>query len=121
MNGTNRYREEAVTTSDGRHLVVMLYEGAINFMKKAKEFLQKGDMAGKGIYIGKAQAIIAELNNSLNDEAAPEISANLRKIYNFIHMRLTEANIRRDPSRLDDCIGMMEEMLEAWKKVEQAG
>ena len=107
MDASDRYRTDAVSTQERGKLIVMLYEGAIKFLKIAREKLQEGDYALKGVYIGKAQDIVAELDNSLNVEAAPEIAHDLRALYNFIYARLNEANVERSVEKIDDCVGLL--------------
>jgi len=121
MDASDRYRTDAVSTQERGKLIVMLYEGAIKFLKIAREKLQEGDYALKGVYIGKAQDIVAELDNSLNVEAAPEIAHDLRALYTFIYGRLNEANVERSVEKIDDCVGLLNELAEAWEQVAAGG
>ncbi len=72
-----QYAATQVSTADRLQLVVMLYEGAISFLRQAKEKMALKDATGKGLYLGKALDIIAELNASLNFQEGGEIAANL--------------------------------------------
>ena len=117
MDASQQYFENAVTTQQRGKLIVMLYEGAVKYLKIVKEKLREGDYALKGIYISKTQDIVSELNNCLNVEAAPEIANDLRAIYNFIHRTLSEANIERSEAQIDVCIGILNELREAWEEV----
>jgi len=117
MDAAETYRQNAVTTQQRGRLIVMLYDGAVRFLKVAREKLQEGDYALKGVYIGKAQDIVAELNNCLNVEAAPEVANDLRAIYNFVYRTLNEANIERSEARIDTCIQILSELQEAWEQV----
>ena len=117
MDASREYVQTAISTQQRGKLVVMLYDGAIKFLKIAKERLREGDFASKGIYIGKAQDIISELNNSLNSDAGPEIANDLRALYDFMYRHLNAANIERDENRIDDCIGLLEQLRGAWEQV----
>ncbi|MEJ2648154.1 MAG: flagellar export chaperone FliS [Sedimentisphaerales bacterium] len=117
MKGIGAYQDNAVTTQSRGRLIVLLYEGAIKFLKLAINELQAGNNQGKGHYINKAQDIINELNAVLDMEAGGEIAANLRKLYLFMNKRLAEANIKRDPQMIRDVIGLMEELNESWKAI----
>jgi len=117
MNVQEEYRETSFSTQSQGQLVVMLYDGAIRFLKIAQEKLEENDHAGKGIYIGKAQDIISELNNSLDMDSGGELSKNLRALYNFLYRHLNRANMERDQQKLRDCIGILEELHEAWEQV----
>jgi flagellar protein FliS len=106
-----------VTTVDRLKLVVMLYDGAISFLKTAIAHLEKNDFAGKGIYIAKAQDIIDELNNSLNVKEGGEIAVNLRKIYNFLYFYLVKANLARDSKMINEVINILSTLRDAWEQV----
>jgi flagellar protein FliS len=117
MDASSKYKADDITTQQRGKLVVMLYDGAVRFLNVAKERLQEGDFALKGVYIGKAQDIVAELNNCLDMDAAPEIANDLRALYNFIYRHLNEANIERSVEKIDDCIGLLSELGEAWAQI----
>jgi len=121
MDPSEQYAQTAISTQQRGKLIVMLYDGAIKFLKIAKQRLEEGDFASKGIYIGKAQDIVAELNNSLNVEAGPQIANDLRQLYNFVYRHLNAANIQRDPAKIDDCIHILDELRQAWEQVAFAG
>jgi flagellar secretion chaperone FliS len=117
MKGIAAYRENAVATQSQGRLVVLLYEGALRFLKQAQRELDAGDMAAKGLSINKAVAILHELDACLNMEDGGEIAQNLRSIYLFMVRRLSEANIQRNPAYLRDVIGCLESLNEGWKAV----
>ncbi len=117
MNGITAYKENAVTTQPRGRLVVLLYEGAIKFLRQAERELEADHFLEKGRYISKAQAIIAELNSCLDMEVGGEISQNLRQLYNFMCKHLDEANLRRDPQRIRDVIACLSDLNEGWKAV----
>ena len=74
MGASERYIETAVSTQERGKLVVMLYDGAIRFLRIAREKMDRQDWAAKGLYIGKAQGILTELDCCLNMEAGAEIA-----------------------------------------------
>jgi flagellar protein FliS len=111
------YKETSVTTQSKGRLVVMLYDGAIKFMKLAINGLETGDIEAKNRYINKAIDIVNELNAVLNTQDGGEIAANLRKLYLFMSNRLAEANIKRDPQRIREVISLMEELNQGWKAI----
>ncbi|HOK96309.1 MAG TPA: flagellar export chaperone FliS [Anaerohalosphaeraceae bacterium] len=117
MKGLETYQEIAVTTQSGGRLVVMLYDGAIKFLKRAVNELNAGNMAEKGLYINKALDIINELNNVLDMDAGGEIAANLRTLYLFMARHLNSANIKKDPQMIGDVISLLEELNQGWKAI----
>ena len=117
MNGFEAYQNTAVTTQSKGRLIVLLYEGAIKFMKLAIKELEAGNYEAKGRYINRACDIINELNAVLNMEAGGEISSNLRKLYSFMINRLGQANVKRDPQMIQEVITLMDELSQSWKTI----
>ena len=116
-NGLAEYQNTAVTTQSKGRLIVLLYDGAIKFMKLAIKQIESNNYEAKGQYINKAQDIINELNAVLDMNAGREMATNLRKLYCFMHHRLSEANIKCDAQMIRDCIKLMEELNQGWKAI----
>jgi flagellar protein FliS len=117
MKGIAAYQDSAVTTQSKGRLIVLLYEGAIKFMKLAIKELQANNYEAKGQYINKARDIINELDAVLDMNTGGEIAANLRKLYCFMNNRLSEANVQRDPKMIQEVIDLMEELNQSWKAI----
>jgi flagellar secretion chaperone FliS len=117
MRGIAAYKENAVATQSRGRLVVLLYEGAIRFLRQAQQELEAGDMAAKGEHINKAVAILHELDSCLNMDDGGEIAQNLRSIYQFMVRHLGEANVQRNPTHIQDVIECLESLNESWKAI----
>jgi flagellar protein FliS len=117
MKGIKAYQDATVTTQSKGRLIVLLYEGAIKFMKLAIKELEAQNYEQKGRYIAKAQDIINELNTVLDMDAGGEVAANLRSLYTFMNRRLSEANTKRDPQIIREVITLMEELNQSWKAI----
>ena len=117
MNGLDTYKDVAITTQSKGRLIVILYDGAIKFLKLAIKELDAGNMENKGLYINKAMDIINELNHVLDIEAGGEVALNLRKLYMFMTENLSAANIKKDPQKIDEVIKLLEELNQGWKAI----
>jgi len=117
MNGVAAYQDAAVTTQSKGRLIVLLYEGAIKFMKLAIKELEAKNYEAKGKFINRAKDIINELNAVLDIDAGGEMAANLRKLYCFMSRRLAQANTKRDPQMIREVITLMDELNQGWKAV----
>jgi flagellar protein FliS len=117
MKAISAYQETAVSTQTGGRLVVLLYEGAIKFLKQAKREMEAGNFAAKGEFINKASAIINELDACLDMDRGGEVAENLRRLYRFMLRHLAEANVQRDLVRLQDVIDCLADLNEGWKVV----
>ncbi len=113
------YRTTEINTADRVRIISLMYDGAVNFINLAKEKLLEGDVAGKGLYTGKATAIIGELASSLNMEAGGEIAKNLKMLYDYILDRLLYANLNSDKNSYDEAIRVLNIIREGWKEMEK--
>ena len=117
MNGIAAYQDNTVTTQSKGRLIVLLYDGAIKFLKLAIQELEANNHEAKNNYLNKAQDIINELNAILDMDAGGEIATNLRKLYCFMQSRLSQANIKCDSQMIHDVIKLMEELNQGWKAI----
>lgn len=117
MKGIEAYQDAVVTTQSKGRLIVLLYDGAIKFLKLAIKELEAKNYEAKGRYIARAQDIINELNAVLDADAGGEIALNLRKLYCFMNRRLSEANTKRDSQIIREVITLMEELSQSWKAI----
>ena len=117
MNGVSAYQEASITTESKGRLIVMLYEGAIKFLKLAISELEAKNYEAKGLYINRAQDIINELNTVLDMEAGGEIAVNLRQLYLFMNRHLSQASIKCDPQMIREVIALLEELNKGWRAI----
>lgn len=110
----DQYRQTAIQTAPPEQLVVMLYDGAIRFLEQAKTGLHEGKDVAEPL--SKAQDIIVELASSLN-RTAGEVADNLARLYDFWIQWLLQAQIRRDAAKVDEVLGMVRELREAWATI----
>jgi flagellar protein FliS len=111
------YRDTSIVTENPAKLIVLLYDGAVKFLKLARAELAEGDFVQKGKFIARAQTIIAELNAALNMGEGGELARLLRALYQFMFQHLNEANMERSEEKLDRVIGMLEGLNSSWREV----
>jgi flagellar protein FliS len=109
------YKRNQFYTADRGTLLLMLYQGAIDFLRRAKGHLENGQIADKGVYISKAHAIIAELLNSLDVEAGGDLSRSLGSLYGFMLDQLLEAHVGNKTKPIDDVISLLSTLKEGWE------
>jgi flagellar protein FliS len=115
--GSEIYRQTQVTTVDKGRLIIILYEGAIKFIREAIAAQAAGDIPTKATCINRTLDIINELNQSLNMQEGGEIAVNLRRIYKFWNEHLLRAKVSRDGNGLSEVEGMMVSLAQAWEVV----
>lgn len=113
---TQAYRDSAVMTATPEQLVVMLYDGAVRFLRQAEHALREGAFLHAHEKMGRAEAIIDELLATLN-MGIGEISERLQSIYLFCKRLLVEARLQRDPQKVVDATRLLVDLREAWASI----
>jgi len=115
-NAYQKYKNTSIQSAGREKLLLMMYEGAIKYVKKAIVAAEQKQIAERGMNIGRAFDIILELNNTLDHKIGGEISKNLEQLYMFITDQLTKANITGDPQYLRSCLKILETLFDGWNK-----
>ena len=115
-NAYIKYQQMNVETASQEKLIIMMYEGAIKFIKLAMEAIKekKYDMVNENIK--RTEDIIMELMISLNMDAG-EVAKNLYNVYNYLYNRLIEANIKKDTEILEEVLKYLMDYKETWEEV----
>ena len=116
-NAHSVYQTQQVTTADKGRLLLMMYEGAIKFLRQSKAGLEAGDIPKFCRFLSKGQAIIAELMNTLDFEKGGKIAQDLDRLYDFMLFYLTEANIHQDAERIEKTISLINTIYSAFKEI----
>jgi flagellar secretion chaperone FliS len=109
-----KYKNTSVQSASREKLLLMLYEAAIRFIKKAIKAIEDKDIAERGMNIGKAYDIFMELNNTLDHKSGGDIALNLEQLYMFITDQLTQANIKGDAKHLHSVLKITETLYQGW-------
>jgi flagellar protein FliS len=116
QNAFQKYKQTSVTSASREKLLLMMYEGAIKFTKKAVVACETKDIAERGLNIGKAYDIIMELANTLNFEVGGEIAKNLEQLYMFMLDQYTKSNATGDSAPLHTVLKLLSTLNDAWSK-----
>ncbi|OCS87432.1 flagellar export chaperone FliS [Caryophanon tenue] len=114
-NAQNAYKQNSVTTASPGELTLMLYNGCLKFLAKAKVAIEQKNIQEKNHNIQRAQAIIAELMSTLNMDIP--ISKEFLPLYDYMNRRLIEANIKNDIAIIEEVEGLTTEFRDTWKEV----
>jgi len=115
LTAQNAYKQNSVTTASPGELTLMLYNGCLKFLHKAKLAIQEKDFQGRNMNLQKAQAIIIELMATLDMDI--EVSKNMFALYEYMNHRLVEANIQNDVAIIEEVEGLVTEFRDTWKEV----
>ena len=113
----NAYTQSKAAVASPVDLVIMLYDGAIDYLDKAATAVNMKETKEKIKYIDKTVAIIDELLKSLNLEAGGEIATNLQDLYIYMMRELTMANLQNDAEKIKHVESLMRELVSAWRQI----
>lgn len=121
-NGYAAYQNTNIKTASQGKLVILLYENAVKNLSAAEllidseDKIQPKNMEKFGKFVQKAQAIITELQVSLDMEKGGEISKNLMSLYIFFNQELLDASIKHEKSKIIYVKNQLNELLGAWRE-----
>lgn len=122
QNALAQYRkintESGIESASPHRLIQMLMNGALDRLAQAKGALERKDIPGKGLLLGKAISILSGLQASLDKSKSAEITANLDALYDYMQRRLLEANIKNDVTMIDEVSGLLRTVKSAWDEID---
>jgi flagellar protein FliS len=118
-NPYQKYQNQAVQTATPERLLLMLFEGAIRFCKEAMLGIDQRNFQLAHEKNIRVQNIVNELIVTLDREKGGDIAANLLSIYNYLNQRLIEANLKKDKAILEEVLGHLTELHEAFSGAAQ--
>ncbi|MFK7815371.1 MAG: flagellar export chaperone FliS [Gammaproteobacteria bacterium] len=106
-----------VERSDAHGLVSLLFKGAIDHLLAANGYIERKQIQEKTVRISKAIAILDGLRSSLNLVEGGEIAQNLDDLYDYMQRQLVVANADNNTSIIDEVMGLLREIQEAWNMI----
>lgn len=107
-----QYQQQSILTASPQDLTLMLYNGCIKFLKQAELAIEQKDIAGSHAALQRAQDIVLEFMSTLDMQY--EVSHSLMPLYDYIHRRMIEGNIKKDASIVKECIDLVSELRDTW-------
>jgi flagellar secretion chaperone FliS len=115
-NARQAYTQTSIKTASKEQLVVLLYDGAIRFLRQSAESMRCGNREQSRNRMRRAEAIIDELNNTL-DMSYGEVPERLQSIYFFCKRHLIHANLTGDDAAIDTVARLLAELRGSWAEV----
>ena len=113
----DEYQKTAVITASKEKILLMLYQGAIRFVRQAIKALDDNNIAKKGESISKATAILSELLSTLDFKVSDEIASELERLYLFMIDKLIDGNIKNCKKSFEDVEKILETLYKAWEDI----
>ncbi len=110
------YLKNQVQTNSPGKLVLMLYDGVKRFTSQGIKAVEKNDNEGANNHFIRSQDILLELMSGINLEAG-EIAKNLYSLYEYMHYRLVQANLKKEKEPAEEVLVMIGELRETWARM----
>jgi flagellar secretion chaperone FliS len=110
--------ETSVVDASPHKLVALLFDGLFESIARARAAMAAGSVPVKGAEIGRAVRIVDEgLRAGLDLRAGGTLARDLQALYDYVTVRLTQANLRNDVAALDECTALLQPLREAWTSI----
>ncbi len=110
----DRYQTDGLAITPPQQLLIRLYE------RLQRDLVQASDAATTGLIeethrlLVHAQEIVYELDLALDTDVWPE-GQSLKAIYAYLADRLIQANLRKSPVIVDECLEHVRPLVQAWQ------
>jgi len=110
--------ETGVQAADPHKLILMLFEGALLAISRARLHLQRKEIAEKGRAVSHAIEIIGNgLKASLDMEVGGDLAGKLGALYDYMCLRLLTANLENDDAAFAEVSRLLAEIKGAWEEI----
>ncbi|MFL0797191.1 MAG: flagellar export chaperone FliS [Cellvibrionaceae bacterium] len=108
-----------VQAASPHRLIQLLFEGALEALARAQGAIEHDNLQRKGDEITKAIEIVGGLRNALNMEEG-ELPYNLDRLYEYMQVKLVDANRLSDPKLIIEVVGLLQTLKEGWDGIQSS-
>ena len=95
-----------------------LYVGAMRLCKQGRKAAAAGQAHTAETKAEKVAAIVTRLDVCLDHAAAPELCANLSRLYTHIHTRLADPSTPHEPAIFEEVLGILDTLWTGFQEAE---
>ena len=110
------YQESAVRGATPLELVILLYDSAIEDMRRALTAMQKSEIENRSAQIAHALIVLQQLQGTLDFERGGSAARQFEQFYNLVRAKLLEAQIRGSSELMRQQIRCMSEVRDSWQQ-----
>lgn len=110
------YKRTSVMTANRETILLMLYQGAIRFLKQAITAHHADKFEDANISVGRVLEIVSELRASLNHKVGADIAKSLDELYLYVIEQVVQGNIDKKPEMLQSALTILEHLNETWEQ-----
>lgn len=111
-----QYKKSSIETASKEQILIMLYDGAILFLNKAKIAINNREIENAHNNLIAAQNILQEFIDSMDREVAPQLAENLISLYEYFIRRLIQANIKKQIEPIDEVLKYLKSLKATWEQ-----
>lgn len=111
-----QYLDNKIRHASQSEIISMLYDGALNFLNQMRQAILEEKHNVRDEAFGRVQAILQELQHSINFEEGGEIATSLASLYSFMLKHLFESNLKSDALGVEAIQEMIRELRTAWQE-----
>jgi flagellar protein FliS len=111
------YRSAEIETISQRDLIVLLYQGAERFLEAGRQAMELHQLETAMVQCRRAKEIFIELLSTLNFEVGGEVAKQLKELYAFLVLQITEASMRKDPQKITAIMPIIATLREGWQQI----
>ena len=98
----NRYRSVSLESASPKQILTEVFHRLLRDVADARRCIMARDIVGKSKAVNHAVDLLGALTSSLEHETAPEMCANLERLYVFVQDRLLVASAQLDVGPLGE-------------------
>ena len=111
------YLESRVLSAQPAELVQMLYQIAIQSLKKAIDHLKSGDALARAAEISRAQEAVNELMAALDHSVGASFTQTLASLYAYVQQQILKGHAGKSEEALQRAVGILTTLEEGWSGV----
>ena len=116
LNPVGAYRKTHVMTANKETILLMMYSGAIRFVKRAITASEANQIEEKAKFVSKTQEIITELRSTLNFEVGGDIARQLDGLYAYLSRKLAEGSTENNTVHFKEVLTILTTLNEGWEQ-----
>jgi len=118
-NPASAYRNQAVQTANGPHLLLMLCDRLAVDIARSEVALGVNDNKAVNEHLQHAQRIVRMLRNALQPDGFTG-GRELLSVYTFLETHLVRANLEKSPALVKECAELVQPIHDAWTRAVRA-
>jgi flagellar secretion chaperone FliS len=111
------YRSAEIETISQKDLIVRLYQGAEKFLEAGRQAMELNQLETAMTQCRRAKDILIELMSTLNFEAGGDLARQLKDLYAFLIVQITEASMRKKPEQIAAIQPIIATLREGWQQI----